>query len=109
MVKKFDRSRVGSSWLDSFNFRRETVATGWGANALLVFIDDLLVYQLISGQPTINEYEVQHNPLGPLQGWSTLCRRRLGSRRRDMAEGEARNRQRRDRWHRPPAPYRGPW
>ena len=69
MVKKFDRSRVGSSWLDSFNFRRETVATGWGVNALLVFVDDLLVYQLISGQPTINDYEVQHNPLGPLQGW----------------------------------------
>ena len=72
MVKKFDRSRVGSSLLDSFNFRRETVATGWGANALLVFDDDLLVYQLISGQPTINEYEVQPNPLGPLQGWVDL-------------------------------------
>ena len=30
---------------------------------------DRLVYQLVGGQPTINEYEVVRNPLGPLQGW----------------------------------------
>lgn len=68
-VKKVDRNRVGNFWLDSFNFRRETVTTGWSVDALLVFVDDLLVYELIGGQPTINEYEVQRNPLGPLQGW----------------------------------------
>lgn len=68
-VKKLDRNRVGSFWLDSFNFKRETVTTGWSVDALLVFVDDLLVYELIGGQPTINEYEVRRNPLGPLQGW----------------------------------------
>lgn len=68
-VKKVDRNRVGNFWLDSFNFKRETVTTGWSVDALLVFVDDLLVYELIGGQPTINEYEVQRNPLGPLQGW----------------------------------------
>jgi len=87
MVKKVDRSRVGSFWLDSFNFKRETVTTGWGVDALLVFVDDLLVYQLIGGQPTMNEYEVQHNPLGPLQGWVDLVPQTLSSRRRDVAGG----------------------
>ena len=72
IVKKVDRNRRGNFWLDSFNFKRETVTTGWGVDALLVFVDDLLVYQLIGGQPTINEYEVHHNPLGPLQSWGDL-------------------------------------
>jgi hypothetical protein len=68
-VKKLDRNRVGNFWLDTFNFKRETVTTGWSVDALLVFVDDLLVYELIGGQPTINEYEVVRNPLGPLQAW----------------------------------------
>jgi len=68
-VKKLDRQRVGNFWLDSFSFRRETITTGWSVEALLVFVDDLLVYQLVGGQPTIREYELQRNPLGPLQGF----------------------------------------
>lgn len=68
-VKKLDRKRVGSFWLDSLNFRRQTVTSGWSVDALLVFVDDLLVYQLVGGQPTINEYEEVRNPLGPLQAW----------------------------------------
>ena len=68
-VKKVDRSRVGSFWLDAFSFRRETITTGWSVDALLVFVDDRLVYQLVGGQPTINEYELVRNPLGPIQGW----------------------------------------
>lgn len=27
------------------------------------------MYQLMGGQPTINEYEVVRHPLGPKQGW----------------------------------------
>jgi hypothetical protein len=30
----------------------------------MVFVDDLLVCELIGGQPTINEYEAVRNPLG---------------------------------------------
>jgi len=36
---------------------------------LLVFVDDLLVCELIGGQPTIREVEVQRRPLGPLRGF----------------------------------------
>lgn len=68
-VKKTDRQRVGNFWLDSFSFHRETVTTGWSVDALFVFVDDRLVYQLVGGQPTIREIEVQRNPLGPLQSW----------------------------------------
>jgi len=68
-VKKTDRQRTGGFWRDSLNFERETVTTGWSVEALLVFVDDQLVYELLGGQPRINEYEVHRNPLGPLQGW----------------------------------------
>jgi len=68
-VEKRHRQRVGSFWLDSLNFRRETVTTGWRVEVLFVFVDDALVYELVGGRPTINEVELRRNPLGPLQGW----------------------------------------
>ncbi len=68
-VKKRSAHRAGNFWLDSLGFKRETRTTGWSVEALLVFVDELVVYQLIGGQPTVNEYEVRRNPLGPLQGW----------------------------------------
>jgi hypothetical protein len=71
-VKKVDRVRVGNFWLDSLNFKRESVSKGWEVDALLVFVDDQLVYELVGGRPTIDEYEVVRNPLGPLQGWGDL-------------------------------------
>ncbi|MCO5975533.1 hypothetical protein [Ideonella oryzae] len=68
-VEKLHRHRVGSFWLDSLNFRRETVTTGWRVDVLLVFVDDALVYKLVGGRPTIDEVELRRNPLGPLQAW----------------------------------------
>ncbi len=68
-VEKRHRQRIGNFWLDSLNFRRETVTTGWRVEVLLVFVDDALVYQLVGGRPTISEVDLRRNPLGPLQGW----------------------------------------
>lgn len=68
-VKKVDQKRSGNFWLDSLNFKRETQTRGWSIDALLLFVDDQLVYELVGGQPVIDEYELQKNPLGPLQGW----------------------------------------
>lgn len=68
-VEKLHRRRVGNFWLDSLNFRRETVTTGWRVDVLLVFVDDALVYKLVGGRPLVNEVELRRNPLGPLQGW----------------------------------------
>jgi hypothetical protein len=68
-VEKLHQQRMGSFWLDSLNFRRETVTTGWRVDVLLVFVDDALVYKLVGGRPTINEVDLRRNPLGPLQSW----------------------------------------
>lgn len=70
-VRKVNRRRVGNFWLDSLNFRRITVTSGWSVDALLVFVDDELVYALVGGQPTILAHEETHNPLGPLQAWGS--------------------------------------
>jgi hypothetical protein len=68
-VRKVTRQRVGNFWLDSLNFQRNTVTSGWSVEALLVFVDDALVYELVGGQPTITDHEETRNPLGPLQTW----------------------------------------
>ena len=35
------------------------MTSGWSVDALLVFVDDQLVYQLVGGQPTISERDLQ--------------------------------------------------
>jgi len=69
-VRKIETHHVGGFWSDTFNFRRDILTTGWSVDALLVFVDDGLVYELVGGQPTISEHDLQRNPLGPLQGWA---------------------------------------
>jgi hypothetical protein len=68
-VKRIDRNRVGNFWLDALAFRRETDVSGWTFNALIIFVDDVAVYAVYGGQPTIHELQLDRNPLGPLQGW----------------------------------------
>jgi hypothetical protein len=73
-IKREQRKRVGSFWLDSLNFRRETEVYGWNFQALIVFVDDLVVYTLTGGQPNKRDHESTRNPLGPLQGWGESMR-----------------------------------
>lgn len=68
-VRHLHRDRIGNFWLDSLNFKREVEITGWTFNALIVLVDDLVVYTLHGGQPKVHEFETVRNPLGPLQGW----------------------------------------
>lgn len=63
------RDRVGNFWLDSLNFKRETDTSGWTFNALIIMVDDVVVFTVFGGQPKILEHEVVRNPLGPLQSW----------------------------------------
>ncbi len=67
-AKKTKRERVGSFWVDTLGFKRQTEITGWTFNALVIFVDDLAVYTLYGGTPNMHETEVTRNPLGPLQG-----------------------------------------
>lgn len=68
-IRRTSSKRIGNFWLDSFNFHRETDITGWTFNALILFVDDTVVYTLHGGQPRVHEKEVTRNPLGPFQGW----------------------------------------
>jgi len=66
-IRSTRRKRTGGFWMDVFNFRRETDITGWTFNAMILMVDDLVVYTLHGGQPRIHEKEVSRNPLGPIQ------------------------------------------
>lgn len=68
-IRRTNRDRVGNFWLDALRFRRETDVTGWTFNALIIFVNDTVVYSVYGGQPVIHEVELERNPLGPLQGW----------------------------------------
>lgn len=61
------RKRTGSFLPDFTNFSRRTETTGWRFNALVLLVNDVVVYRSWGGQPRVNEVEVQTNPLGPLQ------------------------------------------
>jgi len=61
------KARTGSLFLDFTNFSRHTHTTGWRFNALILLVNDTVVYRAWGGQPRLNEFEVNTNPLGPLQ------------------------------------------
>ena len=63
-----DSLRVGNFWADVFNFRKNRQVNGWNLRAVFVLVDDRLVHKVSNGEPQIRRFEVQRNPLGPLQG-----------------------------------------
>lgn len=66
-VSRVQRARTGGFLLDFTNFRRRTETTGWRFNALILLVNETVVYRAWGGQPNIHETEVNTNPLGPLQ------------------------------------------
>ena len=66
-VAHISKARTGDCWADFVNFKRRTETTGWRFNALILLVNDVVVYRGWGGQPVINEVEVNTNPLGPLQ------------------------------------------
>jgi hypothetical protein len=77
-AREASRDRVGNFWLDSFNFDRPVDVHGWSFNAVIVLVDDVVVYLLYGGQPMLSERERSRNPLGPLQGWGERIPSLLG-------------------------------
>lgn len=59
--------RTGNFWGDFLNFSRRTDTSGWRFNAVILLVNDVVVYRTWAGQPVVNETEVRTNPLGPLQ------------------------------------------
>lgn len=64
---RIERKRTGSFLPDFTNFSRRTETTGWRFNAMVLLLNDVVVYRSWGGQPRVNELEVHTNPLGPLQ------------------------------------------
>lgn len=67
VAAKIAKTRTGNFFADFSNFKRHTETTGWRFNALILFVDDLVVYRSWGGQPLVSEIEVNSNPLGPFQ------------------------------------------
>jgi hypothetical protein len=61
------QQRVGNFLLDFFNFRRNTVVSGWRFTALVVVKDALVLFTSRGGEPQTDRLERRTNPLGPLQ------------------------------------------
>ena len=62
------RKRYGNFLADFLNFKRKVDIVGWRFNAVLLIKDNIVIYKLTGGQPSIHEHEETLNPLGPLQG-----------------------------------------
>jgi hypothetical protein len=60
--------RYGNVFADMLNFKRKVETRGWEFNALIVLVDDTVVYKSWSGTPELHEERSSTNPLGPLQG-----------------------------------------
>lgn len=61
------KARTGNFLADFTNFVRHSETTGWRFNALILLVNNVVVYRAWGGQPNINETEHTNNPLGPLQ------------------------------------------
>jgi hypothetical protein len=66
-ISKISKRRTGNVVLDLINYSRRTEVTGWRFNAIVLLVDDTVVYRTWGGQPEVNELETTRNPLGPLQ------------------------------------------
>ena len=66
-IARITKERTGNFWADFFNFKRRTETSGWRFNALILLVNDVVVYRTWGGQPIVHDLEVQSNPLGPLQ------------------------------------------
>lgn len=66
-VARITKARTGNFFADFVNFKRRTETTGWRFNALILLVNNVVVYRGSGGQPVINEVEINSNPLGPFQ------------------------------------------
>jgi hypothetical protein len=66
-ASKIARVRTGSFFTDFTNFKRRTETSGWRFNAMILLVNNLVVYRSWGGQPLVSEIELTSNPLGPFQ------------------------------------------
>ncbi len=64
---EIERNRYGNFLVDFLNFKRKTDVVGWRFDGIVLIRDNVVIYKLTGGEPSIHKYEEQLNPLGPLQ------------------------------------------
>ncbi len=69
-IRNAHQKRVGNFFLDFLSFQRQTKSTGWSFNALVLVVDDRVVYSLYGGKPAVSEMAKTTEPLGPVQNWN---------------------------------------
>ena len=66
-ASKIQKKRTGGFFADFINYRQRTETTGWRFNALILYVNDTVVYRSWGGQPRVDELDVTTRPLGPFQ------------------------------------------
>lgn len=66
-VSKITKTRKGNFFADFTNFNRRTHTTGWRLQAVILLVNDKVVYRTWGGQAVVDQMEESNNPLGPLQ------------------------------------------
>ncbi len=62
------RARYGNFWADFLDFKRKVDVVGWRFDGVILIKNNVVVYKLSGGEPSIHQFEENRNPLGPLQG-----------------------------------------
>ncbi len=57
----------GNFWSNFFRFREQTEIAGWVFESTVVMVDDVVVYKLWEGNPTVMKRQDKVKPLGPFQ------------------------------------------
>lgn len=65
--KVIKRRRYGNFFADILSFKRKTDIIGWEFNGIVLIKENLVIYKLTSGKPSIHEKIEQTKPLGPFQ------------------------------------------
>ncbi len=66
-ASRIAKTRTGGFFADFINYRQRTETTGWRFNALILYVNDMVVYRSWGGQPRVDELDVTTRPLGPFQ------------------------------------------
>ncbi|HQT26478.1 MAG TPA: hypothetical protein PLK99_07765 [Burkholderiales bacterium] len=62
------RVRYGNFWADFLDFHRKVDVVGWRFDGVILIRDNIVVYKLTGGEPSVHQFQESNNPLGPLQG-----------------------------------------
>ena len=66
-ARDIQHDHTGPFLQDALGFKRVVETRGWTFNALVLLVDDRVVYTLYGGQPNLYSREVTRQPLGPAQ------------------------------------------